>query len=43
MHTVVCGMDGQWDLLYCKGNSAQYSVTSYMGKESEKQWMCVYV
>ena len=26
------------DLLYSTGNSAQYSVISYMGKQSEKEW-----
>ena len=31
------------DLLYSTGNSAQYSVITYMGKESEKEWMYVYV
>ena len=30
------------DLLYSTGNSAQYSVITYMGKESEKEWMYVY-
>ena len=25
-----------------KSNSAQYSVIIYVGKESEKEWMCVY-
>ena len=31
------------DLLYSKGNSTQYSLVSYMGKESEKEWICEYV
>ena len=31
------------DLLYSTGNSIQYSVIIYMGKESEKEWMCVYI
>ena len=31
------------DLLYSTGNSTQYSVMTYMGKESEKEWMYVYV
>ena len=31
------------DLLYSTGNSTQYSVISYMGKESEKEWIYVYV
>ena len=36
----------QWakgDLLYSTGNSTQYSVTIYAGKESERDWMCVHV
>ena len=31
------------DLLYSTGNSTQYSVITYMGKESEKGWIYVYV
>ena len=31
------------DLLYSTGNSTQYSVITYMGKESEKEWIYVYV
>ena len=31
------------DLLYSTGNSTQYSVKTYMGKESEKEWIYVYV
>ena len=31
------------DLLYSKENSTQYSVIIYMGKESEREWICVYV
>ena len=29
------------DLLYNTGNSTQYSVITYRGKESEKEWICV--
>ena len=33
-------------LLYSPGNSTQYSVMAYMGKESKKEWIyicvCVY-
>ena len=29
------------DLLYSTGNSTQYSVITYMGKESEKEWTYV--
>ena len=31
------------DLLYSTGNSTQYTVITYMGKESEKEWKYVYV
>ena len=31
------------DLLYSTGNSSQYSAMTYMGKESEKEWLYVYV
>ena len=31
------------DLLYSTGNSTQYSVMNYMGKESKKEWIYVYV
>ena len=31
------------NLLYSTGNSTQYSVTTYMGIESKKQWIYVYV
>ena len=31
------------DLLYVIGNSTQYSVKIYMGKESEKEWIYAYV
>ena len=31
------------DLLYSTENSAQYSVITHMGKESEKEWIRVYV
>ena len=27
------------DLLYSIGNSTQHSVITYMGKESEKEWL----
>ena len=29
------------DLLYCTGNSTQYSVITYVGKESDKEWIYV--
>ena len=31
------------NLLYSTGNSTQYSVMAYMGKESEKEWVYVFV
>ena len=31
------------DLLYSTGNSAHYSMITCMGKESEEEWICVYV
>ena len=31
------------DLLYSTGNATQYSVMAYMGKESKKEWIYVYV
>ena len=31
------------DLLCSTGNSTQCSVITYMGKDSEKAWACVYV
>ena len=31
------------DLVYSTGNSIQYSVMAYMGKESKKEWIYVYV
>ena len=30
------------DLLYSTDNSTKYSVIIYTGKESEKEWMCIY-
>ena len=29
--------------MYSTGNSTQYSVITYMGKETEKEWIYVYV
>ena len=33
------------DLLYSTGNSTQYSVMTYMGKESKKdcRYICIYI
>ena len=35
-------IDNQQGPTYSTGNSAQYSVITYMGKESEKEWIYVY-
>ena len=43
MHSVVYGMIGNGKLLYSTGNSTQYFVIIYMGKESEEEWMSEYV
>ena len=39
-HTVAYMANG--DLLYSTGSSVQYSVV-YVGKESEKEWICVHL
>ena len=31
------------NLLYSTGNSPQYSVMAYMGKESKKEWIYVFI
>ena len=31
------------DLLYSTGNPTQYAVIIYMGKEYEKEWICMYI
>ena len=41
MHPLVTDWMVNRDLLYSTGNSTQYAVIAYMGKESEKEWMCV--
>jgi len=41
MHTTVYGMDGP--MHSSTDNSTQYSVITYMGKEYEKEWICVHV
>ena len=45
MHVIiiVCGMDGPQGPEYSTGNSTQYSELIYIGKESEKEWICVYL
>lgn len=43
----ICTLYIEWmvnrDLLYSTGNTTQYSLIIYMEKESEKEWICVYV
>ena len=39
----IYGTIGQGEVLYSTGNSTQYSVTTYTGKKSEKECMCVHV
>ena len=29
--------------MYSTGNSTQYSIMAYVGKESEKEWIYVYI
>jgi len=41
--TEVYGMIGQRHLLYSAENSTQYSVIIYMGKESDREWIRVYI
>ena len=44
MHTTVCGMGGQTCYTaHSTGNFTHYSVITYMGKESEKEWVCLCV
>ena len=43
MHTDVYGTTGQQGpAVYSTENSTKYSVKAYMGKESEREWMCVH-
>ena len=42
MHTVLIEWMVNVDRLYSTGNATQYSAITYMGKESEKEWLCVY-
>ena len=41
IHTTVYKQVTNRDLLYNTGNSTQYSVMTYMGKESKKEWIYV--
>ena len=31
------------DQLYSTGNATQYSAIFYVGKESEREWLCIFV
>ena len=42
IHTTIYKIDNK-DLLYSTGNTTHYSVMAYMGKESKKEWIYVYV
>ena len=42
-HTTIYKTDNQQGPLYSTGNSTQYSVITYMRKESVKEWIYVYV
>ena len=43
MHTALYGMIGKWGPAVQYENPSQYSVMIYVGKESEREWMCVYI
>ena len=43
IHTTTHKIGNYKDLLYSTGNSSQYSVMTYMGKESKKERIYVYV
>ena len=42
IHTIIYKINNK-DLLYGTGNSSQYYVMTYMGKESYKKWIYVYL
>ena len=43
IHTTIYKQITNKDLLYSTGYSTQYSVMTYMGKESKEEWIYVYV
>ena len=43
IHTTIYKQIIDKDLLYSTENSTQYCVMTYMEKESEKEWIYVYV
>lgn len=42
IHATIYKIYSNKDLLYVTGKSTQYSAIAYMGKESEKECVCVY-
>ena len=42
LHSTIYKTDNK-DLLYSTGNSTQYSVMVYMGKEPKKEWVYLYI
>ena len=40
VHTTIYKITNK-DLLYSSGNSTQYSVMAYMGKESKREWIYI--
>ena len=43
IHTTICKIGNNKNLLCSTGNSTQYSVMIHMGKKSKKEWIYVYV
>lgn len=44
IHTAIYKIENIKSLLYSTGNSTQYSVTAYMGKESLKRvYVCIWI
>ena len=43
VHTEVMELLANRVLQHSTGNSTQYSVIIYVGKESEREWMCLHV
>ena len=42
-HTTIYKIDNQQYLLYSTGNSTQYSLITYMRKETKKEWINIYI
>ena len=43
IYTIIYGMDEYQGPTFSTGKSTQYFVVTYVGKESEKEWIYVYV